>query len=66
MDMDLLKARIEESGYRFDYVANQIGMSRHGLYNKIRNPGSWKVSEMAAIIKLLSLNRADSKRIFGN
>lgn len=64
MNMDLLETKIEESGYSKEFISKQLGISRHGLYDKLKNPDRWKVTEMTVLVRLLSLNRSDSKQIF--
>ena len=64
MDMVYLEEKMAESGLRKEYIAKQIGLSRFGLRDKMLNPKRWKVVEMTALISLLKLSKADSKRIF--
>ena len=64
MNMALLESKIDESGYKKEFIAKQLGLSRQGLYLKIKNPNLWKVTEMTTLVKLLSLNKTDSKQIF--
>jgi len=64
MNMDLLESKIEASGYKREYIASQIGISRFGLLSKMQNPDRWKVTEMSAIIKLLKLSKTETREIF--
>lgn len=66
MNMELLEERINESGYKREFIAKELGLSRHGLYAKLKNPERWKVSEMVTVVKLLNLTKSDSRQIFGN
>lgn len=34
---DLLKKKIEDSGYKMKYIASKIGLSYQGFLNKIQN-----------------------------
>lgn len=65
MNMDLLEAKINESGYKREYIAAQLGLSRFGLLDKMKNPERWKITETKVIVKLLKLSRAEAKEIFG-
>lgn len=65
MDMNLLEQRIVESGYRREFIAEKLGLTRFGFRDKINNPDRWKVSEVRELVKLLNLSKADSRKIFG-
>lgn len=65
MDMILLEQKIDESGYRRDFIAEKLGITRFGFRDKINNPERWKVSEVKKLVKLLNISKADSRKIFG-
>ncbi len=64
MDMNYLEEKMDESGLKREYIATAIGLSRHGLHDKIRNPDRWKVVEMTKLVSVLKLTKADCRRIF--
>lgn len=64
MNMALLEDKIDQSGYKREFIAEQLGLSRHGLYNKMKNPDRWKVTEMTVLVKLLALSKSESRQIF--
>lgn len=64
MDMNLLETKINESGYKKEYIASQLNLTRFGLRAKINDPERWRVSEVTKIISLLNLTKAESKQIF--
>ena len=64
MNMELLEDKINESGYKREYIASQLGITRFGLLDKMKNPERWKVTEMKILVKLLRLSRTESKEIF--
>lgn len=43
-------------GWRVDDLAEKIGLSRAGLYNKIRNPEMFYYSELLMISKLFKVS----------
>lgn len=65
MDMALLEQKIADSGYRKEFIANRLGLTRFGLRDKINNPDRWKVSEVSELVKLLNISKAESRKIFG-
>lgn len=65
MNMNLLNEKIEASGYKREYIAQQLNITRFGLRDKMLNPNRWKASEAATIIKLLNLTEEESQAIFG-
>lgn len=61
---ELLKAAIQKSGYKYKYIAEQLGLSTFGLQKKIENDTEFKASEIIALAKLLHLNDRMMKAIF--
>lgn len=47
MNMNLLNEKIEASGYKREYIAQQLNITRFGLRDKMLNPNRWKASEAA-------------------
>ena len=41
-----LKEIIDNSGYKFEYVAGAIGMTRCGLYKKLQDGSEFKPSQI--------------------
>lgn len=64
MDMNLLDAKINESGLKREYIASQIGLTRFGFREKLIYPHRWKVSEMSKLVSLLNLSTDEIKQIF--
>lgn len=63
-DTELLKAAIQKQGYKYKYIAEQLGLSTFGLQKKIENDTEFKASEIIALAKLLHLNDRMMKAIF--
>lgn len=60
----LLRNRIEESGYKISYIAAKLGITYQGLSKKINNETEFKASEIKILYNLLSLDDADREAIF--
>ena len=61
---ELLKEKIKESGYKIQFIADKIGLSRQALSNKTNNNTQFTVEEMKAISKILKVDGEEMKRIF--
>lgn len=61
---ELLKEKIEESGYRFDWIAKQLNLSAFGMRKKVNGENEFKVSEVKKISELLNLNEKEREKIF--
>lgn len=61
---DTLKEIIDNSGYKFEYVANYIGMSRGGLYKKLEDGSEFKPSQILKLCELLHLDDGQRLDIF--
>ena len=55
---------IESSGLRISYLAEKCGLSRMGLYKKIKGISEFTASEISVIRELLKLSAKDIQRIF--
>ena len=64
IETDLLKKKIEESGYRFNWNAKQLNLSPFGMRKKVNGENEFKVSEVKKISKLLNLNEKEREKIF--
>lgn len=61
---DLLNERINASGFKRQYIAEQLGITRESLGNKIAGRSEFVASEIKTLCQLLKINNADMKRIF--
>ena len=64
INSEILCQKISDSGMTITYIANKIGISREGLYNKLNNETEFKASEIAALKKLLRLSVKERDTIF--
>ncbi len=62
-DVDELKDCINNSGMTITSVAEKAGMLRETFYNRLKT-GDFKLSEICALSKVLSLDRDKRDRIF--
>lgn len=61
---NLLKQRIHESGYRLSWIAEQLGISRYSLTNKMNDVTEFKKSEIADLCRLLNISNEDIAKYF--
>lgn len=61
---DLLKRKIDESGYKIAYIAECLGISYQALYNKIGNKTQFLASEIMKLSELLKLTDDERNAIF--
>lgn len=61
---DLLKEKIEKSGYKLIFIAEQVGISPQALYNKINNKREFLASEIMKLSELLKLTDEERNAIF--
>lgn len=61
---DLLKRKIDESGLKMQYIAEQLGISHQALYNKIGNKTQFLASEIMKLSELLKLTKRERDAIF--
>ncbi len=59
-----LRKRIEESGLKYKYIAQQIGISSYALQMKIDNDSEFRVSEVDALSTILNLSLMEKDAIF--
>lgn len=62
-DTKLLNKKIEESGYKLSYIADQMKMSRSTLYlkvNGVRPFNQYEINDLCTILNITSLNDKES------
>lgn len=60
----LLRETIEKCGFKYKYIAEQLGLSTYGLQKKIDNENDFKAREISALTDILSLSRKERDGIF--
>ena len=64
MNCEELKKRIDERGLKIRYIADKLGISHEAMYNKVKGKTEFKVSEVAALAKVLNLSDKEIRSIF--
>lgn len=59
-----LRKAIESAGFKYKYIAEQLGLSSYGLQKKIDNKTEFKASEIEKISNILSLSIDKRMSIF--
>lgn len=54
-DTTELKRRIDESGLKYQFLADKIGITRAALYQKINNISVFRIDEVAKLCDLLGI-----------
>ena len=52
---ELLREKIDQSGYKLRFIAEKIGITYQGLLNKINNRSEFRANEIQALYDLLDL-----------
>ena len=52
---ELLREKINASGYKLQFVAEKCGLTYFGLMKKVNNETEFKASEIAALQKMLHI-----------
>ena len=64
MKLELLNDKIRVSGLKKNYIAEQMGIDRVSLYNKLAGKTEFTVTEIISLCDILKLNDKDKKQIF--
>lgn len=60
----LLREKIALSGYKLQYIAEQIGITYQGFLKKLNNESEFKASEIKMLQAVLGLSKRDRDAIF--
>jgi hypothetical protein len=63
-DTNLLRAKINLSGYKLKWIAERCGITYAGLLKKINNETEFKASEMYVLKDLLNIDSDEFESIF--
>jgi DNA-binding phage protein len=64
LNNQVLNEKIEESRLSKNMIAEQLGLTRQGLYNKLNGKCEFKGSEIKKLIQMLGLNEHEQQMIF--
>ena len=60
----LLRQKIDESGYKLQFLAEKCGLTYYGLMKKVNNETEFKTSEVMILKELLHLTDDEVMEIF--
>ena len=63
-DTQLLTQKIQECGTNPNAIAEQLGITRQGLWKKLTNKSEFKQSEIEKITRILNLDSEMQRLIF--
>ncbi|MBQ8297682.1 MAG: XRE family transcriptional regulator [Ruminococcus sp.] len=66
MDAEFLTNIIDSSALTKTEIAEQLGLTRQGLYDKLNQKTEFKSSEIKTLSRVLNLSREQRDRIFFN
>ena len=64
MNGELLSEKIEKSRFSKSMIAEELGLTRQGLYNKLNGIREFKANEIKKMIRLLGLSEQEQRAIF--
>lgn len=62
----LLKQKIDRSGYKVIYLAEQVGLTPQGFYKKLKDGSDWTFTQVMILKDLLHLTKEEVNSIFFN
>ena len=62
--MELLRKKIDESGYKLTFIAEKCGLTYQGSLPKLKGERQFVASEVAALARLLDLSVEEMQQIF--
>lgn len=63
----VLKQKIADSGYKYSYLAEQLGISRQALSMKVNNASEFRINEVKILCKILGITKlTEMEAIFFN
>lgn len=61
---ELLRKKIDGSGYKITFVASQCGLSYQGFLKKVKGQSEFKVNEVQTLKNILNLSNKEADEIF--
>lgn len=61
---ELLRKKIDDSGYKLTFIAKQLGITYQGFLNKINNETEFKATEIQVLCELLNIDIQEKENIF--
>ncbi|MCI7092284.1 MAG: toxin-antitoxin system, antitoxin component, Xre family protein [Lachnospiraceae bacterium] len=63
-DTELLKKKIDESGYKISFIAQKCGLTYQGFLPKMNGMREFKQTEIIVLRELLKLTQEEADEIF--
>lgn len=57
----LLREKIDASGLKLQYIADQLGITHFGLYKKLQDGSEFKPSQIVKLCELLRIETAEER-----
>ena len=64
VNTEMLNARINNSGFKKEYISDQLGISPTSLRNKMKNRTKFNASEIEKLIRMLSIDASEVYSMF--
>ena len=65
MNEELFEQKVKESGLKYSFIAQKLGITEFGLIKKRQGKIPFKVSEINIITEILHLTASERDTIFG-
>ena len=62
----LLRQKIDRSGYKIIFLAEQVGLTPQGFYKKLKDGSDWTFTQVMILKELLHLTKEEVNSIFFN
>ena len=63
-DTKLLKEKIDNSGYRFNWIAKNLNLTPYGLRKKVNGETEFKATEIVKFQEILKISNTERDKIF--
>lgn len=63
-NVEKLKEKINESGYKLTFIASKVGLTYQGFLNKVNGESEFKASEIKSLCELLHIDIQEKEAIF--
>ena len=60
----LLREKIDQSGYKLQFIAKKLGLTYQGFLNKINNRSEFRAGEIQILYDILGLTEEERVSIF--
>ena len=64
VNTQLLEDKIRKSGYKKDFLCEQLGITRQGFYKKLNGKSAFRAAEVYVLCNFLNITEDEKKAIF--